>query len=690
MQTKLKYRLITAMLAAALMLSACEGAGGSKADGSSAGTQSENPLPDDTGTESGPELTGNKDEEKVSAAAEAEPVTEVTAVSMRLARMEGAVSLRNEDGEVLTKLQNMRLAGGNEIATAVGSRAGISLDETKAVTVGEKSHAVVERRKKDLLLDLKNGEMYFSVSRPLEEDESFEIRTSTMVMGVRGTSGYVRSGDAYTYTESGTDAAVRADDATDTIILTSGHVTLVAETGEEQEVRPGQRVDISTSGDRTEYAVTEVRPADFPDLLLLELAADEEMLDEADAQNGDGFREEVLGAVSRVGEALPTDGSRTVFRGTVRVFTYDELVSYQDVYIPDNPYIDHNERYPIILLDEPQQMTCNSVDGLSTGEVRMIRVRDPGFDQYDGQDLIFSIDPGNFWWPSDVSLPISQPRGTGVRVLQPASGYADVIAASANAGAPAETSGNGNTGGTESVSSIGTSGMSSGSGSSASGTAASSQNGAQNTEQSPGAFEDLTSEDTDDEAPREVIPEANRGWKETPHGWMFYAMDGMLKDEWLEDTDGRWYRFDWEGYMLHDITSRDGFTFGADGALLYGGRIYNGADASYAVPENSASGSGPDSGSVSVTDGFIFPDSSTKLLTFNDLRGKTEWECRIARNEIYARHGRMFRSAELQDYFNSCDWYHGTVPPDAFRDETMLSKTERDNIKTIEQYEKTL
>ncbi|MBQ2040552.1 MAG: FecR domain-containing protein, partial [Lachnospiraceae bacterium] len=283
MQTKLKYRLITAMLAAALMLSACGGAGGSKADGSSAGTQSENPLPDDTGTESGPELTGNKDEEKVSAAAEAKPVTEVTAVSMRLARMEGAVSLRNEDGEVLTKLQNMRLAGGNEIATAVGSRAGISLDETKAVTVGEKSHAVVERRKKDLLLDLKNGEMYFSVSRPLEEDESFEIRTSTMVMGVRGTSGYVRSGDAYTYTESGTDAAVRADDATDTIILTSGHVTLVAETGEEQEVRPGQRVDISTSGDRTEYAVTEVRPADFPDLLLLELAADEEMLDEADA-----------------------------------------------------------------------------------------------------------------------------------------------------------------------------------------------------------------------------------------------------------------------------------------------------------------------------------------------------------------------------------------------------------------------
>ena len=57
---------------------------------------------------------------------------------------------------------------------------------------------------------------------------------------------------------------------------------------------------------------------------------------------------------------------------------------------------------------------------------------------------------------------------------------------------------------------------------------------------------------------------------------------------------------------------------------------------------------------------------------------------------FYARHGRMFRSAELQDYFNSCDWYHGTVPPDAFRDETMLSKTERDNIKTIEQYEKTL
>ncbi|MBQ9421522.1 MAG: YARHG domain-containing protein, partial [Lachnospiraceae bacterium] len=127
-----------------------------------------------------------------------------------------------------------------------------------------------------------------------------------------------------------------------------------------------------------------------------------------------------------------------------------------------------------------------------------------------------------------------------------------------------------------------------------------------------------------------------------------------------------------------------------DGALLSGSRPYNSAD----VPGSAASSSAADGlngqGALDTTDGFIFPDSSERLLTLNDLRGKNEWECRIARNEIYARHGRLFRSAELQQYFNSCDWYHGSIAANAFNDETMLSKIERDNIKTIEQYEDTL
>ena len=673
--------LFIAMLAACTLFAAC-GRSGSvsspKHSVTETGSEDAEPYP-----ESGVPDNAGTEKETLADSAEAESVTEVTAVSMRLARMEGAVSLRNKDGQVLSKIANMRLMGGNEIATAVGSRAGVSLDDTKAVTVGEKSHAVVERRKRDLRLNLENGEMYFSVSKPLEEDESFEIRTSTMVMGVRGTSGYVRSGDTYTYTEGGVDVTTRDEAATDTIILTSGHVTLVAESGEEQEVNPGQRVDISTSTDRTEYTVTDVRPSDFPDLLLLELAADEAMLNEADAQNGDGFKEEVLGAAAQIGQMLPTDGGRTVFRGTVRIFTYDELVAYQDVYIPDTPYTDHNEPYTIVLLDEPQNMPCNSIDGLVTGQVSMLLARNAGLEQYDGQHLIFSMNPGSFWWPSDVSLPISQPRGSDIYVLQPASGYADVIAASAdasaNTAAPISASANAAVPGSASAgasaqedTSADLQSVPSGSTTDNAGNAAESFEGP--AEQMIEAFENS----------REEVPEADRGWQETPQGWRFYAMDGMLKDEWLEDADGRWYRFDQDGYMLHDVTGEDGFSLGPDGALLYGGKIYTGADAAAAAVAPAGNGS------AATTDGFIFPDSSERLLTLNDLRGKNEWECRIARNEIYARHGRLFRSAELQQYFNSCDWYHGSIAANAFNDETMLSKLERDNIKTIEQYEDTL
>ena len=36
---------------------------------------------------------------------------------------------------------------------------------------------------------------------------------------------------------------------------------------------------------------------------------------------------------------------------------------------------------------------------------------------------------------------------------------------------------------------------------------------------------------------------------------------------------------------------------------------------------------------------YVIPDSSTRYLTNTDLTGLSEWQMRIARNEIYARHG---------------------------------------------------
>lgn len=84
--------------------------------------------------------------------------------------------------------------------------------------------------------------------------------------------------------------------------------------------------------------------------------------------------------------------------------------------------------------------------------------------------------------------------------------------------------------------------------------------------------------------------------------------------------------------------------------------------------------------------GWIFPDSNTVLLTNSDLEGLSAEECKIARNEIYARHGRKFNDTFLQSYFDSCEWYQGTVEADSFNEQE-LNETELANRNLIAAYE---
>lgn len=83
------------------------------------------------------------------------------------------------------------------------------------------------------------------------------------------------------------------------------------------------------------------------------------------------------------------------------------------------------------------------------------------------------------------------------------------------------------------------------------------------------------------------------------------------------------------------------------------------------------------------TDGeYIFPESDTRLLTSEELSSIPANQLRLARNEIFARRGRLFTSAELQEYFESKDWYEGTIKPEEFSD-SMLSEIEKENIDLI-------
>lgn len=59
--------------------------------------------------------------------------------------------------------------------------------------------------------------------------------------------------------------------------------------------------------------------------------------------------------------------------------------------------------------------------------------------------------------------------------------------------------------------------------------------------------------------------------------------------------------------------------------------------------------------------GYLLPDSGTKLLTNSDIKGMSKYDLALARNEIYARHGRKFRTAEYNEYFSGKEWY--TINP---------------------------
>lgn len=84
------------------------------------------------------------------------------------------------------------------------------------------------------------------------------------------------------------------------------------------------------------------------------------------------------------------------------------------------------------------------------------------------------------------------------------------------------------------------------------------------------------------------------------------------------------------------------------------------------------------------SNGYILPDSNSRKLKKSDLAGMTAQQLSYAKNEIYARHGRVFKSSELQDYFNEKDWYEEN---DDFKDED-LSKKEAENTEFIDAYQK--
>lgn len=74
---------------------------------------------------------------------------------------------------------------------------------------------------------------------------------------------------------------------------------------------------------------------------------------------------------------------------------------------------------------------------------------------------------------------------------------------------------------------------------------------------------------------------------------------------------------------------------------------------------------------------------SIRKVTAADLSGKTAGDLRLMRNSIFARHGYIFDSQDLTDYFRNFDWYRPTTRNISH----LLNEVEKYNVSFIQKFE---
>ncbi|MBV9215874.1 MAG: YARHG domain-containing protein [Acidobacteria bacterium] len=77
---------------------------------------------------------------------------------------------------------------------------------------------------------------------------------------------------------------------------------------------------------------------------------------------------------------------------------------------------------------------------------------------------------------------------------------------------------------------------------------------------------------------------------------------------------------------------------------------------------------------------------STELVTDESLGALFAEDLRVLRNEIYARHGRVFKDPKLQKYFEAQAWYKADP---TFTDDTKLNEIEVKNLAKLKEAEET-
>ena len=193
------------------------------------------------------------------------------ATTMQLMKTEGTVNVTNASGRSLTKRDNMLLYNGYHVETKAKSYAWINLDSSKLIKLDAVSEAEVRKSGKSLELLLNSGSFFFNVSSPLKEGETLNIRTATMVVGIRGTSGWFKAVDRWSteiYVLEGTVQCSVSDPVT-------GQAKEATNQSGERAVATAYPQDYA--GDKCDIVQEKFEPGDIDGFVLEELAQNPEL-----------------------------------------------------------------------------------------------------------------------------------------------------------------------------------------------------------------------------------------------------------------------------------------------------------------------------------------------------------------------------------------------------------------------------
>ena len=235
--------------------------------------------------------------------------TSLNAKTMRIVRVEGTVRIEQADGGTKTVTKKSRFQSGDAVFTGIDGSATVEIDDTKTVILRQESRSEFTKRNNQFEVRLTKGGLLFDVAGKLNDGETFEIKTNTMNIGIRGTSGYL------SYDEDGSESLIVTDG---TVIVTASN----PDTGEKKyaEVHGGQKITVRVYSDRdtdsVEYVLEDVTEKDLPEFVLLTIADDDALLNRI-CQNTGWNRNTLLVLVDNLIKASANNNNTPVTETTV-------------------------------------------------------------------------------------------------------------------------------------------------------------------------------------------------------------------------------------------------------------------------------------------------------------------------------------------------------------------------------------